>query len=77
MLVNTQPWVLKNDEKFSRRKSNSIYTAQMAFRSIGKQKIFQKRITQQGIVEEDIKWSGGLFYLQENLTFNLSVVDKM
>ena len=31
----------------------------MAFRSTGTQKIFQKRITQQSIVEEDLLWGGG------------------
>ena len=31
----------------------------MAFTSAGMQKNFQKRITQQGIVEEDLLWSGG------------------
>ena len=31
----------------------------MAFRSTGKPKNFQKRITQLGIVEEDLSWSGG------------------
>ena len=31
----------------------------MAFRSTGTQKIFQKRIIQQGIVEEDLLWSDG------------------
>ena len=30
----------------------------MAFRSTGMQKVFQKRITQQDIVEEDLLWSG-------------------
>ena len=49
---------------------------QMAFRSTGMQKIFQKRITQQGIVEEDLLWFGGASHLQENLNYNLSVVDK-
>ena len=49
---------------------------QMAFRSTGTQKIFQKRITQQGIVEEDLLWSGGPSHLQENLNYNLPMVDK-
>ena len=31
----------------------------MAFRSPGTQKTFQKTINQQGIVEEDLLWSGG------------------
>ena len=31
---------------------------QMTFRSTGTQKCFQKTITQQGIVEEDVLWSG-------------------
>ena len=31
---------------------------QMAFRSTSAQNIFQKRITQEGIVEEDLLWSG-------------------
>ena len=50
----------------------------MAFRSTGTQKIFQKRITQQGIVEEDLLWSGmgGASHLREILNYNLSVVDK-
>ena len=49
----------------------------MAFRSTGMQKFFQKRITQQGIVEEDFLWSAvGASHLQENLNYNSSVVDK-
>ena len=31
----------------------------MAFRSTGMQNIFPKRITQKGIVEEDLLWAGG------------------
>ena len=48
----------------------------MAFRSTGTQNIFQKRITQQGIVVEDLKWSGEPSHFQENLNYNSSVVDK-
>ena len=49
----------------------------MAFRSTGTHKEnFQKRITQQGIVEEGILWSVGPFHLQKNLNYSLSVVDK-
>ena len=33
----------------------------MAFRRTGTQTIFQKRITQQGLVEEDLLWSGEAF----------------
>ena len=55
MLVSIKPRVLKNGEKlFSRTKRNSNYSVQMAFRSTGTQKIFLERITQQGIVEEDL-----------------------
>ena len=44
----------------------------MAFRSIGSQNIFQKRITQQGIVEEDLLWSGdGAFWSSEKLNQNI------
>ena len=48
----------------------------MAFKSMGMQKINQKRITQQSKIEEDLSWSGELSHLQENLNYNLSVVDK-
>ena len=49
----------------------------MAFRSTGTQKVFQKIITQQGIMEENLLLSGwGPSHLQENLNYNLSVVDK-
>ena len=34
----------------------------MAFRSTSTQKVFNKRITQEGIVEEDLLWYGGAFY---------------
>ena len=47
----------------------------MAFRSTGLKKNFQKRITQQGIVEEDPLWSVRPSHLQEGLNYNLSVVD--
>ena len=46
------------EKLFSLMKRNSISTVQMAFRSTGMQKIFHNRITQQGIVEEDLLWSG-------------------
>ena len=49
------------------------------FRKYWHEKIFQKRITQQGIVKEDLLWSGvgvGASDLQENLNYNLSEVDK-
>ena len=39
---------------FSRMKRNSIWAVQMGFRSTGRQKHFQKRITQQGIAAEDL-----------------------
>ena len=48
----------------------------MAFRSTGMQKIFQKRIIQRGIVEEDLLWSGGPSHLQGNFNYNLLVDDK-
>ena len=48
----------------------------MAFRSTGIQKIFQKRINQQGLVEEDLLWSEESSHLQENLKYNLSVNKK-
>ena len=48
----------------------------MAFRGTGMQKVFGKRITLQDIVEEDLLWSQGPSHLQENLSYNLSVVDK-
>ena len=63
-------WVLNNDEKlFSWAKRHSTQTVQMAFRSPGTQKCFQKRITQQGIVEEDLLWSGGKSYYHIKLQF--------
>ena len=72
-----KPWVVKNSEKlFSRKKRNSILTIQGTFRSTGTQKIFQKKITPKGKVEEDLLWSGGPSHLQENFNYNLSVVDK-
>ena len=49
---------------------------QMAFKSPGTQKISWKRITQQGIVEEDLLSFGGLSHVQGNLNYNLSAVDK-
>ena len=49
----------------------------MAFRITCTQKIFQMRIAQQGIAEEDYLCSGGgAFNLQANLNYNLSVIDK-
>ena len=48
----------------------------MTFRRTGTIKIFQKRNTQQGIVEENILWSESPSHLQENLNYNLSVVQK-
>ena len=58
MLINIKPWVLKNGKKlFSQTKRNSILTVRIVFRSTGTPKIFQKKITQQGIVEEDLLWS--------------------
>ena len=48
----------------------------MAFKSTGTQNIFQKKITQQGKVEEDLLKFGGGPHFQENLNFNLLVVDK-
>ena len=49
----------------------------MAFRSTGTQKTSQKRIPQQGIVKEDLLWSGGgVSHFEENLNYNLSLVDK-
>ena len=45
----------KNGKKlFSQTKRNSIEMVQMAFKSNGMQKFFQKRITQQDIMEEDL-----------------------
>ena len=41
----------------------------MAFRSTGTQNTFQKRITQRGIVEEDLLWSGEPSHIQENLNY--------
>ena len=59
-IVNIKPWVLKNGEKL-------FFRAKITFRSTGTQNIFQKLITQQGIVEEEPLWSGRSSYLQENL----------
>ena len=54
MLINIEPPALKRGERlFSGTKRNSVLTVQMAFRSTASQKNFQKRITQQGIVEYD------------------------
>ena len=77
MLVNIKPWVLKNGENlFSRTKRNNL-DGPDSFQKYWHAKLFQNRITQQGIVEEDLLWSGGGgSHFQENLNYDLSVVDK-
>ena len=72
MLVNIKPWrkvVFSDEKKFNLDNRDD-------FQNYLHAKNLQKRINQQGIVEEDLLSSTRLSHLQENLNYNLSVVDK-
>ena len=78
MLVNIKLRVLKNGEKlFSQTKKKLNLDGPDGFQKYCHAKVFQKRIIQQGIVEENLMiLRESPSHLQENLKYNLSVVDK-
>ena len=72
--MSTKEWrkvILVGEKKFN-------FDCTDDFRNAGtqKKKKIQERITQQGIMVEDLLQPRGASHLQKNLNYNLSVVDK-
>ena len=64
---------------FLGRKEIQFRRSRWLLEVLARKNFSRREFTQQGIVEEDLLWYGtgeGASHLQENLNYNLSVVDK-